>query len=167
VDVAVIWKLTDHFSLAPKASLLRATDERKNDYLVFIPPNRYELTLRYEKVKVAGFENFYFETGYRYIDKQHRAPRTIMPQTFLDAAKTGTDPLQGSDDNFDFMNAPSAYGLLHASIGVALKGEKTRYDFRVASENVLNSTYREYTNRFRYFADEIGRNFILSAKCIF
>lgn len=69
--------------------------------------------------------------------------------------------------NFDFMAAPSGYWLWDLSAGISIKGERVQYDIRVASENTLDKTYREYTNRFRYYADDPGRNFILSFKCIF
>lgn len=166
VDFSARWSMTQHLIVSPKASLIRAKDQTKDDYLVFIPPNRYEVFVRYEHNQSTP-GNFFFEAGVRYVDKQRRAPRTIPPGEFLDASDTGSDPLNGTDDNFDFMDAPSAYALLSASAGTSLKTENVRYDFRIASENLLNTSYREYTNRFRYFADEIGRNFLLSIKCIF
>ena len=65
------------------------------------------------------------------------------------------------------MPAPDGYFLWNVSSGISMKGKKVQYDFRIAAENILNNNYREYTNRFRYYADELGRNFVLSIKCIF
>jgi iron complex outermembrane receptor protein len=65
------------------------------------------------------------------------------------------------------MQAPEGYLLWNVSTGISLKRDKLRYDFRIAAENILNTRYREYTNRFRYYADDLGRNFLVSIKCIF
>jgi iron complex outermembrane receptor protein len=65
------------------------------------------------------------------------------------------------------MEAPDGYWLLNLAIGASVKRDRVQYDFRIAPENTLNQTYREYTNRFRYYADDVGRNFIFSFKCIF
>jgi iron complex outermembrane receptor protein len=32
---------------------------------------------------------------------------------------------------------------------------------RLSADNLTNEAYREYTNRLRYFADDVGRNFTL------
>jgi iron complex outermembrane recepter protein len=167
LDLSALWKASKYIKVIPKASLLRATDESNDDYLVFIPPNRYEVAIRYERSTLAALKNFYVETKLKYTDKQRRAPRTISPASLNDAATSGTDPFEGNDRNFDFMDAPAAYTLVNFSAGISIQAKTTRYDFRISSENTLNTRYREYTNRFRYFADDLGRNFIFSVKCIF
>ncbi|MBK8291504.1 MAG: hypothetical protein IPK96_11785 [Flammeovirgaceae bacterium] len=65
------------------------------------------------------------------------------------------------------MEAPAAYWLCQLAVGVSVPTEKVRYDFRLAAENIFNTTYREYTNRFRYYADDLGSNLLLSVKCSF
>jgi iron complex outermembrane receptor protein len=167
IDFSGVWQAGKYLKVSPLVSLLNASDKRNDDYLVFIPSNRYEMAIRYERDHALGLKNVFIETKLRYIDEQHRAPRTIQPSKFIEASENGDDPLEGSDDNFDFMDAPPGYLLLNIAAGVAIPGEQVRYDFRIASENILNTRYREYTNRFRYFADDLGRNFILSIKCIF
>jgi iron complex outermembrane receptor protein len=84
-----------------------------------------------------------------------------------EAQEQGLDPFLDNHSNFDFMAPPPGYFLWSVAAGISLKGDKTRYDFRVGSENLLNTSYREYTNRFRYYADDLGRNLIVSIKCIF
>ncbi len=166
-DLSGIWSINPHWKVNTKAALLRASDETNKDYLVFIPSNRYEAALRYQSSSVANAGNFFVESKVKFIDKQYRAPRTITVREFQEAIENDTDPLQGIKDNFDFMDAPDAYWLWNISAGVSLHGEKMKYDFRVTSENTLNAKYREYTNRFRYYADDLGTNLILSFKCTF
>jgi len=166
-DLAGIWHINSHWKVNPKVTLLRASDEKNNDYLVYIPANRYEVGLRYESPKLLNFKNFFVESKIKITDTQHRAPRTITVQEFNQALEQSADPLGGSSANFDFMDASASYWLWNMAVGISVNAAKTKYDFRLASENTLNTTYREYTNRFRYYADDLGANILFSIKCTF
>ncbi len=166
-DITASWQVTKNLKAGVKASLLRASDEKNDDYLAFIPSNRYEASVHFDEPDKFLLKDFFLESKVKYVAKQHRAPRTITPREFKEAYENDTDPLNGDHSNFDFMDAPDGYVLLNISSGFSIKREKVRYDFRVAAENLLNTSYREYTNRFRYYADDMGRNFILSFKYIF
>lgn len=167
VDLSAIWQLTPRIKVTPKASLLRASDERNHDYLMFIPSNRYEVAIRFEESKRFAVKDFYIESKVKYTARQNRAPRVISVRDINDAHEEGRDPFNGSTANFDFMAAPAGYALWNVSTGFSIHGKKVRYDLRAAAENILDTSYREYTNRFRYYADDLGRNFILSVKFIF
>jgi iron complex outermembrane recepter protein len=166
-DLSGTWNVIPHWTISPKVSLLRASDKKNDDYLVFIPSNRYEVALRYESPRFFKLHDFFVDMRIKFTDQQHRAPRTITIRSFNDALENGSDPLQGSTSNFDFMEAPAAYWLCQLAVGVSVPTEKVRYDFRLAAENIFNTTYREYTNRFRYYADDLGSNLLLSVKCSF
>jgi iron complex outermembrane recepter protein len=164
LDVAASRKLNNRFSVATKASLLRASDVSQDDYLVFIPSNRFDVTLRYEG---ESPRQLYVESKVRYTARQHRSPRVITPQQFREANEQGVNPLDGDASAFDFMPAPNGYALISLSSGFSLKQKSVRYDFRLSVENLLNTAFREYTNRFRYYADDLGRNISLTVKCRF
>jgi iron complex outermembrane receptor protein len=167
LDISASYALAPNWRTGLQGSLLHASDVTNHDYLVFIPPNRFHVSLRYEKPVWSALSDVYAELKLMYVARQTRAPRTITPRAFREASETETDPLNGSDRAFDFMAAPTDYALVQAAMGVSLKREKIKYDIRLAADNVLNTAYREYTNRFRYYADEIGRNFIISIKTTF
>ena len=166
-DLLGTWHVSSHWKVIPKMSLIRASDETNHDYLVFIPTNKYDVTVRYEEPARLALKNFFVETKWKYTDRQHRAPRVITPDRFREAEFNNEDPLDGSNANFDFMAPPEGYWLLNVAAGFSVPAKKIRYDFRIAGENLLNTTYREYTNRFRYYANELGTNITLSVKCIF
>jgi iron complex outermembrane receptor protein len=166
-DLTATWQISPHWKLTPQASLLRASDQTHHDYLVFIPSNRFEVNLRYERPLAGTLSNVFFESRIKYIAQQTRAPRTITVRELKNAVEQDTDPLQGSQANFDFMDAPDGYTLWNLAAGFSIPTGKGRYDFRLASENTLNTRYREYTNRFRYYADDMGRNILLSIKYTF
>ncbi len=62
-------------------------------------------------------------------------------------------------------NPPNAYHLLHFQNSIEVnwfKNAKTQLSFNI--NNVLNTSYRDYLNRLRFFADELGRNFQIQIK---
>jgi iron complex outermembrane receptor protein len=166
-DISGVWKISKTFSALPKVSLLRASDITHNDFLLYIPSNRYEVALRYDQPKLDRVSKFYLESKLKYVAHQGRAPRVITTRQINEAIGQNQDLLKDNPRNFDFMAAPDGYFLLSVATGFSIHREHSQFDFRLACENATNERYREYTNRFRYYANEVGRNFILSMKCIF
>lgn len=166
-DASIMFQASHHWKITGSSSLLWASDVRNNDYLVYVPSNRFDLAVRYEKPAIGFGKNFYAETKFRYVSKQNRAPRVVTVQEIQDAIESGNNPFGDDPSNFDYMAAPDGYVLWNIALGWTVGGKHAQYDFRLASDNLLNTSYREYTNRFRYYADDMGRNIILSVKCIF
>ncbi len=167
IDLSAEWRLNDQIKLRPQASLIRASDVTNNDFLVFIPSNKFEVALRYDEPNNLPLKRFFAEAKVKYVAMQDRAPRVVTPREIIEAGEGGVDPFETDKSNFDFMEAPPAYTLVNVSTGFSVPSKSVRYDVRLAVENLLNTSYREYTNRFRYYADDIGRNFMISIKCIF
>ncbi len=166
-DFTGVWNVTRQIKVSPQVSLIRASDVRNNDLLVFIPSNKYELALRYEEPNRWALKRFFVESKIKYVARQNRAPRVITPRQINEASVQGVDLFANDNSIFDFMEAPRGYALLNASTGFSISRETLRYDFRLSVENLLNTSYREYTNRFRYYADDLGRNITFSIKCLF
>lgn len=163
LDAEANYKASERVMVTAKFSLLSASDIRNDDYLVFIPSNRVEVGLRYK----APNDRFYLEPRITAVARQYRAPRVITVRDFQDAIASGEDPLGGSTDNFDFMEAPPGYLLAGLAAGYSWPLGEGRLDLRASLENLFNSSYREYTNRLRYYADDVGRNISLSLKYMF
>jgi len=68
---------------------------------------------------------------------------------------------------YDFAPPPNAYNLIDAHIGFKLNINKTYADIDIAANNLTNVAYRDYLDRFRYFADEPGRNIIFRLRVPF
>lgn len=166
-DFIATWKAARHLQVIPKVSLLRASDESNHDLLLFIPSNRYEVAVRYDKPQVGFFRNVYLESKTKYIARQSRAPRVVTVREIKEAEEQNKDPFNGDTSNFDFVAPPDGYWLWNIAAGASVKARRVQYDFRLSCDNTLNESYREYTNRFRYYADDLGRNIIFSMKCIF
>jgi iron complex outermembrane recepter protein len=159
-DLFSVYQLNRQVTLTGKASLLRATDETQNDYLIFIPSNRADVGLRYESKPIKKL-NWNVETKIRWVGMQNQSPQVITPREIIEAQEQGIDIIAGRPGNFDFAAPPNSYLLLSIGIGASWKFEKSKWDVRLSADNLTNEAYREYTNRLRYFADDVGRNFTL------
>jgi len=67
----------------------------------------------------------------------------------------------------DFLPPPDAYFLLNLNTATGFQLGEKHLDINLKVENLLNTTYRDYLNRLRYFADEIGINAVLSLNLTF
>ncbi len=159
-DLFSVYQLNRQLTLTGKASLLRATDETQNDFLIFIPSNRADIGMRYDSKPIKKF-SWNAETKLRWIARQIRAPKVIPAREIVVAKAQGIDLIQDDTGNFDFAAAPNGYFLLSIGLGASWKLEKSKWDIRLSCDNLTNEAYREYTNRLRYFADDVGRNITL------
>lgn len=57
----------------------------------------------------------------------------------------------------DYAEPPAGYFLVNLNWGVKM----SRFDVNLRVSNALNADYRDYLNRFRYYADDQGRNISL------
>jgi iron complex outermembrane receptor protein len=124
-----------HYSA--KGSLVRARDVRSGAYLPWIPPDRIENALTWRRERGAKRE-YYCSLSSLSVARQWR----------YEAER-------------DYAPPPSGYTLVNLDAGAAWPIGKQRLALNLSVRNLANLTYRDYLNRFRYFADEAGRNVIL------
>ncbi len=161
-DLSIHYEVVKKLKLGAKTSLLRATDEKNNSYLYFIPSNRFEVNARFEQPQLKKWKSFYVESKVKYTAKQNRAPVKKSIEEIISAEEAGeTLP------PFDFAAAPNGYFLWNINMGISYPVKNSKLDFKVSVTNLLNTSYREYTNRMRYYADDVGRNISLGIKYSF
>ena len=155
-DLNGIVQIVNHLSLNSKISYLKAQDLSNNQPLIQIPANRWENTLRYDRKKTSvSLTNLY-------VAKQNRIPKKII---FADIPSS---EIIFSEYGGDFAPPPATYSLWSASASQQFAiNTKQTLNISLTISNLFNTTYRDYLNRFRYFADEIGRNAAFRAKYSF
>jgi iron complex outermembrane receptor protein len=161
IDVLTVYNGIKFLSLEARASLLWAGDHTNRDYLIYIPPHTAQLEVEWEKPLRHTHVTVFLGNSMRAVAQQQRAPRVLSVVEINDAYEMGVDLLEENDSNFDFMPAPEPYALWNAEVGVSKRFSNTKADVRIKASNLLDHSYREYTNRMRYYADEIGRSFSL------
>jgi len=67
----------------------------------------------------------------------------------------------------DFLLPPDGYALVGFQAAKDFSLGKNQLKIALKVDNLLNTTYRDYLNRLRYFADEAGRNVRLNVRYVF
>ena len=151
-DAALKWKINNRFTYSGKLSYIYAKDTYHHDVLIFIPPTQLENGITFSLPSAGKLTKLYLGLNVPLTLRQNRAPGVIYPED------VGAD---GPPEIFDFAPAPDAYWLINANAGFTLPLGDHSLDISLSGENLLNTSYRTYMNRLRYYADEIGSNFIV------
>jgi iron complex outermembrane receptor protein len=141
LDAQLDYLLAPGWRLGGRAALVRARNRTLDDYLVFVPADRLEASLRREwagRPTARLHQSFVQFTGTA-VRRQTRVPRV----------------------EYDLQAAPAGYGLLGAEVGTTLRLGGLPLELSLTGTNLLNARYREYLNRFRYYAHDQGRNVAL------
>ena len=146
VDWAPQWRTNHRFSL------VKGKDTDNDVALINMPAPNTTNSITFRKPEwnnlVLGLESFY---SFR----QNEFP----PNIFV------FSPEQQEVVELEINTPPDAYHLLAFTADVEIPiGAKTRMGLGLQVNNLLNTNYRDYLNRLRYFADDLGRNFILQLK---
>jgi iron complex outermembrane receptor protein len=154
IDGLVHWDLNKHVEYAGTFAYLYAKDVTHNDVLTFIPPAQMEHAITWHQLTNRK-QDFFITISVPVAFTQTRAPITVYPSE--------VDEYEGSKV-FDFAPAPDGYVLLNAEIGIKFPLKDRALSIALEGQNLLNTSYRVYMNRLRYFADEPGMNFMLRVK---
>jgi iron complex outermembrane receptor protein len=119
-----------------------------------LPPVRIENSINWDTNNFWKINSSEISLSPSYTFQQFQAPMTISPESLIN----GTNNITSDTDIFDFKDAPEGYFLLDFSWKFNIKD----FTASVMVNNVLNKKYRNYLNSMRYFADEVGRNFMIN-----
>ena len=158
-DVSIGYAINSHLKSKIKASLLRAYDKTEKTWLIQMPADRYEVEMDYLFVDGKRFKNQSLRLAAQYVTEQTRVPPTGNIKV-KDA--NGNELMQS-----DYMMPPPAYGLINLEYFTSLHFSSTRIEFVFGVNNLLNTSYRDYMNAFRYFALDRGRNVSFKVKIPF
>ncbi|HEV2481480.1 MAG TPA: TonB-dependent receptor plug domain-containing protein [Puia sp.] len=138
LDLSVTYNFAPHFSLISKSSIVRAHNETIHNWLVFIPADRTDNSIRYTWDSIGRVRNFHIGVGNLAVAEQTRVP-----------------------PNSDYTPPPAGYDLWAADAGCSLPWGKKGIDVNLSATNLTNASYRDYLNRFRYYMNDLGRNVVL------
>lgn len=120
-----------------KASFVYATNLDNDGYFPFIPSENITQEIKFLKdFEKSTLSNLYCSLQHNFVAKQKRFNKT----TELVAS------------------TPSAYHLVNFTAGITIPVKNKTLSVDLVIDNLTNRLYKEYTNRFRYYAHETGRN---------
>ncbi len=138
LDFTAAFLFTERINASLKASYLKGTDTQNNIPLIYLPSNNLFLTFNYQVPRVGKWNQITFEINNKYIFEQ----KNILLEQ-------------------DYARPPKGYNLL----GIKISGERQlgvqRLNTFLRIDNLFNISYRDYLNRLRYFADDLGINVII------
>lgn len=142
LDWSSNYKIVPNFTLESRISLLRGWNRTIEDDLVLMPADRFQTGLKYT------------------FNEEEKAPFIRLTMTnMLEQTRVPA--------NTDYAAPPAGYTLFDLEAGATFHFHKQAFEVGLAVFNLLDEQYREYLNRFRYYADELGRNVSLRLKVPF
>lgn len=137
-DLSAEIQFARHFSYTLKGSMVRAKDISADKFLPMIPADKLVNGIKWEMPSMNTFRETYLQLEHVYVARQTRY-----------------------EPGSDFAPPPDAYHLLNLNAGTQLHWRKHNLGINFSVDNLTNTLYKDYMNRFRYYAHDIGRNFIL------
>jgi len=153
VDLNMSHYINHQFTIQNKSSLIKGKDVSSNRALIDIPAFKTVNIIRYKNEK---WSNFNAELQSEWVFRQNEFPNNNF-EAYI--------PRTDSFVLVDISTPPPAYHIFNFRSDFDLKiFKENSVNVAFTVNNVLNTSYREYLNRLRYFADELGRNFMIQLK---
>jgi iron complex outermembrane receptor protein len=137
-DIKFEQQLFSSLRFTTKGMLLWARNISTKDWLQQMPSHRFESELVYS-FSSKHFQESYISPSVLWVTKQRRIPSGAL----------------------DYLPPPPGYTIANLNMGTQLVLGQTVTHVQLGINNIFNTRFRDYMNRFRYFNDEVGRNVIL------
>lgn len=138
IDLSATWGISPSFDYELKGSLVRARDTGNDRYLPWTPSDRIRTGVRWHAGSGAKLQRPWLQAQYEFVRRQTRY-------------EVGSD----------YAPPPGSYHLLTLGAGAEVPLGRHKLSVNLEVSNLTNTLYKEYMNRFRYYAHDPGRNFIL------
>ena len=152
IDLSAYVDYSDNWRSDHAFSLVKGKDTENNIALINIPAANFNNQVSYKK---PGWHDFEISLQSQYVLRQNEVPDNI----------TVFSPEQQQNVLLEINTPPEAYHLLNLNSSLEFPlGGRTQLTTALAVNNLLDTSYRDYLNRQRFFADDLGRNIILQLK---
>jgi iron complex outermembrane receptor protein len=153
LDVSIDYVISNHWSFRNRSSLLKGYDLDLDRPLIDMPSNNTMNSLKYNNEQ---WLNFNAELQSELVFRQNEFPDNNF-EAFI--------PTTNQTVLVDISTPPPTYHLLHFNSDVTFGlSDQADLNVGISIQNLLNVSYRNYLNRLRYFADDLGRNIMLQLK---
>ncbi|OIQ23933.1 TonB-dependent receptor [Lacinutrix sp. MedPE-SW] len=153
LDIDAAYNFANNFQYNHQFSLVKGYDKTRDEALINIPPVNIKNEVIYKNSKL---NNLRLKLQSDYVFEQNEYPNNNF-EVFV--------PETGTMETVDVSTPPDAYHLLNFSSSIDFKINKgTAITVGFDVSNIFNKSYRNYLNRLRYYADDLGRNFLINLK---
>ena len=153
VDIDASYPINEKLKLNHQFSLVKGYDRSRNEPLINMPPANFKNEIVY---KNSEYNNLRISLQSAYVFRQNEFPNNNF-EVYIPQTET--------NEIVDFSTPPNAYHLLNFNSSIDFKtSNKTALTVGLEISNLLNTSYRNYLSRLRLYADDLGRNFLLTFK---
>lgn len=153
LDIMLNYKINEQFGITNKSSIIKGRDLELERPLIDMPATKTINSIAYQNKKWLDFNA---ELQSEMVLRQNEYPDNNF-EVFI--------PSTEENVLVDISTPPPAYHLLNFKSDITFGvSQKTNLNIGLSIQNILNVSYRDYLNRLRYFADDLGRNFMLQLK---
>ena len=138
------YSVLDFVDLGIRGSRIRGDDRSADQPLVSMPADRITLSAHVRLPEGRILAGPQFDVEWSAVRRQDHFP-----------------------DGVDYADPPPGYSLVNVGFRTELVWGTTPVLLSLRVENVLNTAYRDYLSRFRYFVDDPGRNVALRIRIPF
>lgn len=135
MDGSVKYSFPFYLYLKLRGMLVRGYNLDDKQPLIYMPADRIEGTVGYTFKDKKHLKDSYIEFVSQAVSKQTRVPA-----------------------NSDFASPPEGYFLVGGNLSTTLLLKRQPLIFTLSVTNGLNTIYRDYLDRFRYYNDAVGTN---------
>lgn len=147
IDLTVNYDMTENLEWQNKTAFIKGYDLVNDEPLIDIPSFN---TMNQITYKNEAWNNFSTSLKSEWVFEQNEFP---------DFNFEVEDELNEEMILVDISTPPPAYHLLHFySEATFSLSKKTSLNVALSVNNLFNTNYRNYLNRLRFFADDLGRN---------
>jgi len=153
VDIDASYSFAENFRFEHQFSLVKGYDRTNNTPLISIPAVNTKNGIVYQNPELNSLR---LSLQSEYVFRQNEFPNTNF-EVFIPETQT--------TEIVDVSTPPEAYHLLDFDSSIDFKlNNKSTLTVGLGIKNLFNTSYRNYLNRLRYYADDLGRNFLLNLK---
>jgi iron complex outermembrane receptor protein len=141
IDLMLSYKFFNHLLLTSKSTVVRARNRDDDTWLINIPADRFDNSLRYDFNSKGNWKNIFLSISNLQVNRQTRVPPDNVVK--------------------DYEAPPAGYNLWGAEAGFTVPAGNQHFDISFSVNDLFNVSYHDYLDRFRYFVFNPGRNFTL------
>jgi len=155
IDLRSQWQINPTWKHLFSIAYVNGENLIENQPLIDMPPLNLSTSFQYKK---SSWNELVLELQYELVLQQNRYPNYNFDTTILvDGELTPV--------TVDISTPPDGYQLFNFYSEMKVKlFPKILTTLAFSVQNILNTSYRDYLNRQRFFADETGRNIQLQLK---
>ncbi|RXG15358.1 iron complex outermembrane receptor protein [Leeuwenhoekiella aestuarii] len=156
VDLQAAYYFNDKFDIKTSFAYVNGQDLDRDRPLIDMPAPNVNTVLSFRK---AEWNNLNVSLRNQSVFKQTRFPNNDFQVNYIN--ESGSEVTE----TVKISESPAAYSLFHIASSAEFKVlNQSTLTLGLYVDNVLNTAYRDYLNRQRYFADDLGRNFRIQIK---